>query len=249
VAYGTQNLSFTYTAGVQQSAVIPNLAPDTNYVFTITATDQAGNAFENNPVMLNAETLSSVSCSGTDTDAQQGVFAIGYNYTFETLGTDVKITFELLDTNPTAVIAYLWKQNPFTETPMANVSGNIFTKTITGQAIGSTISYAVKFAYAGGLAVTDYFTYTVGNNCMLGLQSLPQFQQFTFENPATNMLQIHSGNEIDKIEIYSLLGTLVSSAENSARIDVKNLAKGIYLLAIYSGNQKTMKKLIIEFPD
>ena len=50
----------------------------------------------------------SVECSGTDTLEQHGLFSVGYNYTFETIGTDVKITFELLDTNRVGLVAFLW---------------------------------------------------------------------------------------------------------------------------------------------
>jgi hypothetical protein len=78
----------------------------------------------------------------------------------------VKITFELLDTDKTGVVAYLWKQTPFTETPMTNVSGKKFSSTITGQTAGSTINYAVKFAYAGGMSVTKYYSYVVGDACI-----------------------------------------------------------------------------------
>ncbi|HLA56364.1 MAG TPA: family 16 glycosylhydrolase [Flavobacterium sp.] len=245
ISYGATNISFTCPAGVQQSVIIPNLSPSTNYIFTVTATDLAGNAFANNPIILNATTAIDTGCFGTDTEAQQGSFSIGYNYTFETIGTDVKITCEMLDTNHVGVVAFLWKQNPFTETQMTHVSGNIFTKTITGQTIGSTIHYAVKFAYAGGLAVTKYFSYAVGSNCFLGIENPSELGQFTFQNPSDNIVHIHSISIIDTIEIYNMLGILVSSAKNSDEIAIKNLPKGVYLLAIYSGTQKSIKKLIV----
>ena len=116
------------------------MTPNTNYTFVVTATDLSGNAYINNPLQVNTTTTAYLNCSGTDTQAQQGTFSIGYNYSFETIGTDVKITFELLDTDHVGVVAFLWKQNPFTETQMTNVSGNTFTQTITGQTIGSTIN-------------------------------------------------------------------------------------------------------------
>jgi beta-glucanase (GH16 family) len=245
VSYGDTNVSFTYPAGAQQSVIIPNLSPDTNYTFTVTATDLAGNAFANNPIILNATTPIDTGCFGTDIEAQQGSFSIGYNYTFETIGTDVKITCEMLDTNHVGVVAFLWKQNPFTENQMTHVSGNIFTKTITGQTIGSTIHYAVKFAFAGGLAVTKYFSYVVGSNCSLGLENPSEIGQFTFQNPAHDVVHIDSENIVDTIEIYNMLGMLVSSATNSDEISIKNLPNGVYLLAVYSGTQKSVKKLIV----
>lgn len=67
----------------------------------------------------------------------------------------------------------------FTEYQMTNVSGNMFTYTITNQTIGSVINYVVKFAYAGGLSVTNYISYTVGENCSLGIES-PNTFEFSF---------------------------------------------------------------------
>lgn len=246
ISYGTTNLSFTFPAGTQQSVIIPDLVPNTDYIFTVTATDLAGNAASNNPVVLNATTTVDLSCSGTDIQAQQGNFSLGYHYAFETIGTDVKITFEMLDTNHVGVVAFLWQQNPFTEVQMDHVSGNIFTKTITGQTIGSTINYAVKFAYAGGLVATKYFSYIVGNDCALGIQNPSEMGQFTFQNPAADVVSIHSESVIDTIEIYNMLGTLVLSAKNSNEIAVQHLSKGIYLLAVYSGSQKSVRKLIVD---
>lgn len=197
--------------------------------------------------MLNAKTTATLGCSGTDTQTQQGSFSVGYNYAFETIGTDVKITFEMKDTDKVGVVAFLWKQSPFAETQMTNVSGNIFTKTITGQSIGATINYAVKFAYAGGLSVTKYFSYVVGNNCSLGLATSIEFEQFSFQNPANDYVHITSKNAIDKVEIYDMLGKLVSSTNvDTNKVDIKNLSKGIYLLTVYSGNQKSVKKLVVD---
>jgi len=247
ISYGATSFSVANPSGVQKSVVIPNLSPNTNYIFTITTNDLAGNAFVNNPIVLNATTTPIIGCSGTDTLAQQGSFAVGYNYAFETLGTDVKITFQNLDTGLVGVVAFLWNQSPFTETQMTNVSGNIFTKTITGQTIGSTINYAVKFAYSGGLSATRYVSYVVGSSCSpLGVATFSELEDFSFQNPANDYVYIHSKIAIDKVEIYNMLGKLVSSTTiDTNNVDIKDLSKGIYLLTVYSGNQKGVKKLIV----
>jgi beta-glucanase (GH16 family) len=245
VNYGTTSLSFTLPAGAQ-AVLIPNLVPSTNYTFAVTAADLAGNAASNNPIVLNATTTVDLSCSGTDTEAQQGAFTIGYHYDFETIGTDVKITFEMLDTNHVGVVGILWKQSPFTETAMDHVWGNIFTKTISGQTIGATIHYAVKFAYAGGLAVTRYFSYVVGNDCALSVENPHESGQITFQNPANRNVFVHSENTVDAIEIYNMLGVLVATARNANEIAVNNLPNGIYVLTVYSGARKSIKKLIVE---
>lgn len=247
ISYGNSTSSFANPSGIQKSVVIPNLNPNTNYTFTVTAIDLVGNAYTNNPIVLNATTLGSTGCSGIDTIATQGSFTTGYNYAFETLGTDVKITFSLLDTDKVGVVAYLWKQNPFSETQMTNVSGTTFTKTITGQTIGSTINYGVKFAYAGGFSVTKYVSYLVGSNCALQLSTQSKLDQFSYNNPAKDYIILNSQVTIDKVEIYTMLGNLVSSiSSDTTTVDIKNLSKGIYLLVVYSGELKSVKKLIVE---
>jgi hypothetical protein len=130
---------------------------------------------------------------------------------------------------------------------MTNVSGNTFTKTITGQTSGATINYACKFAYQGGQSVTKYFSYVVGDNCSLGLAKSSETDLFFFKNPANEYVVITSKIAIDTVEIYDILGNLViSTSRDTNKVDIKKLAKGIYLLAAYSGTQKSVKKLIVE---
>lgn len=246
IVYNGNTITLANPSGVQKSVVIPNLMPNTSYSFSVSATDLAGNASANNPIIVNATTTATLGCSGTNTAAQVGSFTTGYNYAFETLGTDVKITFELLDTDKVGVVAFLWRQTPFTEYQMTNVSGNIYTYTITNQTIGSTINYAVKFAYAGGLSVTNYYSYVVGNNCALEVPSYSELDQFTFQNPAVDYLSISSSIELDKVEVYSLLGQLlVSTTTDFNRINIQNISKGVYIVAVYSGNRKSFKKMIV----
>jgi beta-glucanase (GH16 family) len=246
VTYGSTTVTSAGTSGVQKSLVISGLNSNTNYTFSIAASDISGNNATNNSIVLNATTTGVIGCNGTDTVASQGSFTSGYNYAFETIGTDVKITFELLDTDKVGVVAYLWKQSPFTETPMSNVSGNIFTHTIPGQTIGATINYAVKFAYANGMSVTRYISYVVGSNCTMSQNDFMDFSDFYFTNPAHNYIYIQSSSNIDKVEMYSLIGVkVISQTNNTNEIEVSNLSKGVYLMVVYSGNKKGSKKVII----
>ncbi len=249
VAYGSSFNGMAGTSGIQKSVIITGLTPNTYYNFTVTANDLSGNPAANNPIVIGATTLpnSTLICSGTSTLAQQGSFTTGYNYEFQTNGTDVKITYGLLDTDKVGVVAYLWKQSPFSETPMTNVSGNIFTRTITGQTIGATINYGVKFAFAGGLSVTNYYSYVVGSSCSMGVTTFPELNQISFPNPVSNFIDITSNVILDNVEIYNLLGNLVLKSEtNTNTIDVTNLSSGIYLITFYSGNERVVKKVIIQ---
>jgi hypothetical protein len=247
INYSGGTINTTNPSGVQKSVIVPNLSPNTNYSFSITASDLAGNNYVSNPIVLNATTTGVIGCSGTSSAAQTNSFSTGYNYAFETLGTDVKITFEMLDTDKVGVVAFLWRQSPFSEVQMTNVSGNIFTHTITGQTIGATISYAVKFAYANGLSVTTYYTYVVGSNCALEVASIQDTVDFSFLNPVKEYVNINSETKIDKVEIYNMVGTLVlETKEDTNKVDIKNLSQGIYLIAVYSEDKKSVKKMIVK---
>lgn len=247
ISYNGESFTVYNPSGNQKSVIIPNLLSNTNYVFTITASDMVGNPVANNPIILNATTTFSPQCSGTSNLAQIGSFSSGYNYIFQTNGTDVKITYDLLDTDKVGVVAFLWKQSPFTEYQMTNVSGNTFTHTITNQTIGSTINYGVKFAYAGGMSVTNYYSYVVGSACAMGVSAFSELNQLTFSNPIDDVIEINSTITIDKVEIYNLLGTIVVMQEsNTKRIDVSHLQSGVYLISLYSGEEKIVKKIIIK---
>ena len=249
ITYNGNTTTVTGVSGTQQAVVINNLTPETLYSFTITATDAAGNAAANNPIVLQATTAAlpqSAICSGTDTEAQQGAFSTGYSYTFETIGTDVKITFTMLDTDKVGVVAYLWQQTPFGEMMMTNTTGLSFTKTITGQTPGATITYAVKFAFAGGLAVTKYITYTVGENCAMGVDE-SEFSNSVvmYPNPSGNVVTVESKlSDIANVEVYSLIGTKVLETKNSS-FNVSGLAEGVYVVRVYTVDKTSMKKLVV----
>jgi len=53
----------------------------------------------------------------------------------------------LLDTDKVGVVAFLWRQSPFTEYQMTNLSGNVFTYTIPNQTIENGFHiYAVEWS-------------------------------------------------------------------------------------------------------
>ena len=247
INYSGGTINTASPSGVQKSVVVPNLNPNTNYVFSIAASDLSGNNFVSNPIVVNATTTSVTGCFGTSNLAQTGSFSTGYNYAFETLGTNVKITYGLLDTDKVGVVAILWRQSPFSETQMMNVTGNIFTHTITGQTNGNTINYGVKFAYNGGMSVTNYYSYWVGSNCALEVASIQEPVEFSFINPVKDFININSEDSIDKVQVYNMTGILVlESKSDTQKIDIKNLSQGIYLLAVYSGDNKSVKKMIVK---
>ena len=205
-------------------------------------------AGEGTSQIVNITVVAVQACSETSNDSQQGSFSAGFTAVFETVGTNVNITFELLDTNRSGVIAYLWKQNPFGETQMDNVGGKKFKKTLGGLNSGETITYACKFAFAGGVAVTKYISYEVGSSCgsLSIVDESLDTQIVMYPNPVNNKLFIKSQSEdLIKVEIYSVFGNLVkSTTKNLNEINVEDLSSGLYLIKIFTLEGSVLKKLI-----
>jgi beta-glucanase (GH16 family) len=250
VDYGSGTTSTSFPSGVQKSIIIQGLSPNTNYSFDVLAKDASDNSYLNNPITIKATTTENTTteCAGTSSEASQNAFSVGYKYAFQTTGTDVKITFELLDKDKVGVVAYLWKQTPFSESQMSSVTGTTFTKTITGQTMGSTINYAVKFAYAGGLSVTKYFSYVVGSNCTLGTQAPSEVTQFYYPNPVENKMNLQLLDDINHIILTNILGQILieDTVKSSHSLDLSTFKSGIYFLKVENShgiqNFKILKK-------
>ena len=251
VTYGQEQKSITGNSAAQTSLVIGSLSPQTTYNFSVTAKDISQNAASNNPISLQATTTSdtNTACSGTDDEASQGAFSTGYTYSFVTSGTSVTFTFELLDTDKTDLNAYLWRQAPnFTETSMSG-SGNTFSATVSGFTVGETISYACKFAFAGGLAVTKYFSYEVGDVCTLGIDDIDLLPKVTvYPNPADKIIHISvAGSTPEKVELFSINGKMVKQVKSkNTQIYVDDLTSGLYLLKVYHGKKHSFHRVIVE---
>lgn len=223
-----------------------NVASVGNHSLKAIATDNEGATATSSIISISVQEVKK--CVETSNVAQQGSFSTGFKATFETIGTSVKFTFELLDTNRAGVIAYLWKQSPFGEMQMDLVSGLTFTKTLGGFTEGETISYACKFAFAGGLAVTKYISYQVGTSCgSLSISDEILENEITiFPNPAKSQLHIRATSvEIARVEIYSILGTLVKKvSSNKAPINIEEISSGLYLVKIYTEKGIVIKRFL-----
>lgn len=64
-------------------------------------------------------------------------------------------------------------------------------------------------------------------------------------NPVKNIFEVKSKNKIDKVELYSIDGKLIRIFYNSKN-DISFLAKGTYLLNVFSNNKNYFQKLIKE---
>ena len=249
VNYNGISKTISGIAGSPTSFIVNQLTPATSYNFDVTAIDLSGNAAANNAISLLGTTSddSSTMCSGTSYEAQQGAFEVGYNYDFETLanGTDVTFRFELLD-DKEGVVAYLWREAPFQETQMDLVSGNTFEVTLAN--LNGTVSYGCKFAFSGGLAVTKYFSYDVGDNCATMSANTVDESLFKLHpNPTHDQWTITTANsqEIISVQLYDYLGKQIMTLAPHSSVSiiyVNDLVAGIYFAHIKtSKGSKTLK--------
>ena len=212
------------------------------------ATDNGGAQSTSQSVNITVNEV--MACTETSNEAQQGSFSTGYIATFETVGSTVTFTFELLDTDRVGVVAYLWNESPFTETAMDPVSGLTFTKTLSGFTDGETINYACKFAFAGGSAVTKYISYVVGSNCALGVEDNELVNAIKiYPNPTSGKINITSNPnvEIESLALYTITGKLIFEANNpSNTIQLNYYQNGVYFLKIVSNKGLVVKKIIIK---
>ncbi len=215
-----------------------------NYAVTAKATDNGGAT--STSAIANITIAPIMMCSQTSTQASQGTFTTGYKCTFETVGTTVYVTFELLD-DKVGVVAYLWKENPFSESQMTNTSGKIFTATIGGQTNGSTVSCSCKFAFSGGMSVTKSMSYTVGQSCVVTSLDEPTESNFSFyPNPVENTLYIKAISPSNHLAIFNASGSMVCNLmiSESYALDMSALASGIYFIQIENSTGIQTKKLI-----
>ena len=184
-------------------------------------------------------------CEFTSDESIEGSFSTGYKITFETIGSNVKISGELYDNDKSGVVGLLFRKHPFQESYMDNDGGLVFSKTIGGLNEGEIISYAVKFAFAGGLAVTKYFDYEVGKSCTLSTDLTEKNLPIQiYPNPASEKFNI--SGPFNKAIIFNIEGKqLIISRSNE--IDISLLSEGVYLIKVFDNKNNIIdvKKLII----
>jgi hypothetical protein len=188
-------------------------------------------------------------CAGNGSEAVEGTYSVGYNYNFETLETgnkDVKITFELLDSDKTGYVPQVFIA-PSTFINMTLESGQIYTATLTDQT--GDLEFSIRGAYAGGLVRSKVFEYTVGDNCeALSIKNFKIDGLKAYPNPTQNNWIISTGGDsINEINIYNLVGTKVLSSQpngESTTIDASNLPTGVYIATITTDRGTASKQLI-----
>jgi outer membrane receptor for monomeric catechols len=65
-----------------------------------------------------------------------------------------------------------------------------------------------------------------------------------YPNPATDHIFVDGVQNIKSIKVYSILGCLEKEVFNTHKIEVSNLASGIYVVKVRNGTNVISKKFI-----
>lgn len=86
-------------------------------------------------------------------------------------------------------------------------------------------------------------------NSTLSVNDFEQYNFKTFPNPVKNELNISASSNIDRIEIYSILGQKIIATDinsSNSQINISSLDKGIYILKTYIDTTEASHKFIKE---
>lgn len=181
-------------------------------------------------------TISLISPSGTEVVLMDG--ACGDFQNADVIFDDSGIAFECFNFN-LGVSGMLRGQNLLSPFITENSAGNWTLKVVDGynEDGGFLNTFALEFCDTDGpLSIAD--------NTLDGFKLFP--------NPARDYFEfsLQNQNSNVKLNVYDINGrTLISksfNAESRKIVNTTSLSSGIYLVEINSGNQKGIKKLIIE---
>ncbi len=155
--------------------------------------------------------------------------------------------------NITGITTATWPANTWIK---VGYSYDYITGAITYTINGTTVSLAVNgYTIPGGLDAFEHdiiMPYTTGNNAtmtaavdnvileansvaQLGTSQVGQIGDVklsVYPNPATDVLTVNSASKVKAAKVYDVTGKQVNASVQGNQIDVKNLAKGVYILNV-----------------
>jgi len=136
--------------------------------------------------------------------------------------------------------------------PMSTNTGTIFnqTETVSTNLTFRATKYAKTYAAFTGRDVSPSLPIE-GNPDLSPCSTLSvdivdgEFDVRIYPNPTSDLININTQKEIQRTEVYSLLGRKLATYQNSKQLDVGNLPSGIYLLKIFSDGVILTKKIVV----
>jgi len=88
-------------------------------------------------------------------------------------------------------------------------------------------------------------TYLIDVSVPAGIEEVTMDNTTVYPNPATDVLTINSGSQVQRVEIFNIQGQLVKAEAGDVHtISVKDLANGLYTLKLTTENGTSMHKII-----
>jgi len=103
--------------------------------------------------------------------------------------------------------------------------------------------YTAVSAYGISEFIVDDLLITKKDNAS-SVQERSEPRVRIYPNPATRELTIESDEQFDRIIIYNAMGQSIDVVQFDSRIDVQNLAKGVYILAFEATNKRVFRRFV-----
>lgn len=144
----------------------------------------------------------------------------------------------------TAINTVGWKAHTLTSAALqTDISNGLANNSFTIGFMPQGNFFAGEYLVADGWdANKPYLTFNYTQP--LGVESFDKSLAIIYPNPAENILTIAADDQIESINIYSLVGQLVLANTLKNTIDVSSLTTGVYLTEIkFQNGQMTTKKI------
>ncbi|WP_165932678.1 T9SS type A sorting domain-containing protein [Flavobacterium cellulosilyticum] len=131
------------------------------------------------------------------------------------------------------------------------------TNDYTFNYTNSTIDFAWARRGNAGYTLNNHgggnrgYVVSVPLTTTLGIEDFSLKASSIYPNPSNGSFSVEKKSGIDKINVYSQTGSLIKTIEmsdksNKVEVTLESLQKGIYLIELQNGTEKTWKKIIIE---
>ncbi|WP_171817645.1 T9SS type A sorting domain-containing protein [Chryseobacterium sp. StRB126] len=221
----------SYSGPTLGDITVTYVNPLIEYKFPITYQQQFDDTYEFNSV--------SAAIGNTNETGQVSVIVDGYGTVITPRGTypnvlrikRMRTATQTISASPSPIIA------TFTNESYQWVS----------QTDGMVLSFAINtLVFNGNTDISKSVSYL--DTAVLSTVDLDRTKGeiSVYPNPSTDFITIASKEDIKKVIISSLEGTTVLTAENSGKIDISKLSKGVYILQGELKNGTVVSKKIIK---
>lgn len=221
----------SYSGPALGDVTVTYINPLIEYKFPITYQQQFDDTYEFNSV--------SAAIGNTNETGQVSVSVDGYGTVITPKGTYSNVLRIKRMRTATQTIASL-------PVPMTATYTNESYQWVS-QSDGMVFSFAINsFVFNGNTNVSKLVSYL--DPGVLSTADLNRkAEEFTiYPNPSSDLITVTSKDDIKKVTVIALDGKIVLTADNSEKIDVSKLSKGVYILQGELKNGTVISKKIIK---